>query len=425
MRYNKSIVYTKYNYLDYKFPITVFIKITSKCMFKCVFCSQGDACSEEMKLNDVKQLLRKLKKFGVLRIFYTGGEPFLHNEFLDIVKYANKLGFCQLVITNGFLLETSVAREVLDYIDCVSISVHGSENYHNRIVGNSHSYEKVISGIEMIKKNYQKILLDVCFTATSANTNEYNIKSVANLCKKNKIPLTITRTYMIGREKNKPINFAYIKELFKIVDKLINDGYEIEVGHCLVPCAAEHKYNYLASRCTAGIDFCAIDINGDVKICANSSQIIGNIKHTSLKKIWKRNNKILNKHINNLSIYCKNCSLFMVCLGGCKCEYGKIVDGSADLLYEKKIEEKWKKIKDKYVVPYIAMIKKINYNSYLLISKNNCIVDKKTYIVIKNIDFSKTLLENQKMLNVKKELFVCLYDDEFIKVVKDEKIYIK
>lgn len=92
---------------------------------------------------------------------------------------------------------------------------------------------------------------------------------------------------------------------------------------------------------------------------------------------------------------------------------------------KKKIEEKWKKIKDKYVVPYIAMIKKINYNSYLLISKNNCVVDKKTYIVIKNIDFSKTLLENQKMLNVKKELFVCLYDDEFIKVVKDEKIYIK
>ena len=392
-------------------------------MFKCHFCSQGDSCNEEISMENIKRILNELKKNGVLRIFYTGGEPFLHSHFLEIVKYGKSLGFCQLVITNGYLLETKIAKQVLKYIDCLSISVHGVEKYHNMIVENKNSYEKIILGIEMLKREFPEIILDICFTASKENATEENIESVAKLCKKYNLLLTITRAYILGNEKNQ--DFSYIGNMIQIIYKLIEKGYKIEIGHCLVSCALKDKNTYLASYCTAGINFCAIDINGDVKICANSNQVIDNIIHTKFKKIWRKNSYILSKHINNLSIRCKNCSHFVKCVGGCKCESGNIMNGNADLLYYDILEKEWQKICNLHVKSQIALIKKISINKYLLIGKNNCTIDIKTYKMIKKINFSKTLLENQEKLGVNKELLLQLYKDNFLGVVDNEKIYIE
>lgn len=423
MKYNLTNLTIKYKYSNYRFPITVFIKITSRCMFKCQFCSQGRAFNEEMPIKKLKKILNILKKNGVLRIFYTGGEPFLYSEFLEIVKYGKKLGFCQLVITNGFLLDTQRARQILKYIDCVSISIHGTEKFHNKIVRNDNSYKKVISGIEMIKKDYSNIVMDICFTGTQENANEENIKDVAELCKKYDLLLTITRAYAIGNEKES--SFLYIDPMIKAIDKFRKQGYKIEIGHCLVPCAMDYKNSYLTSPCNAGIDFCAIDINGNVKICANSNQVIGNILHNNFKSIWKKNNKILNKHLKKLSIKCKNCNYFIKCVGGCKCETGNMVNGNSDLLYNKVIEERWKKICNHYIKSQIASIKRIGFNKYLLIGKYNCTINIITFKEIRKIDFSKTLIENHQQLGVNKILLLQLLNDAFLKVVTNEKVHTK
>lgn len=83
---------------------------------------------------------------------------FLHSKFLEIVKFANELGFCQLVITNGYLLNNSKSKEILRYLNGVSVSLHGSESYHNKIVNNKNSYKLAISGIEMLKKEFPQIV---------------------------------------------------------------------------------------------------------------------------------------------------------------------------------------------------------------------------------------------------------------------------
>ena len=147
--------------------------------------------------------------------------------------------------------------------------------------------------------------------------------------------------------------------------------------------------------------------------------------NTRFKKIWRKNNNILNKHINNLSIKCKNCSYFVQCAGGCKCEDGIMENGNADLLYFYILEKEWQKIYNFYIKTQIAEIKKVAINKYLLIGKNNCIINNKTYKMIKKIDFSKTFIENQQISKIDKELLLQLYKDGFLGVVENEKIYIK
>ena len=113
-------------------------------MLNCNFCSQGIAGNCEMDINKAKYLLKKLKKENVLRIFYTGGEPFLYSHFKELLEYGHSLGLCQLVITNGFILNTNKVSSFLKYVNGISISVHGREETHNKIVNNQKSYEKRI-----------------------------------------------------------------------------------------------------------------------------------------------------------------------------------------------------------------------------------------------------------------------------------------
>ena len=192
LKYNSSDVFNYFKYIKYNTPTTVFLKLTSKCMLKCNFCSQGEAQKNEINIYKAKKILKLLKKKGVLRIFYTGGEPFLYSELQELLEYGNKIGLCQLIITNGYLLSNNGIYPCLKYLNGISISIHGDERTHNSIVNNKFSYQMIIKGIELIKKDFPKIVIDFCLTATPQNTNKTNFTAITTISKKYSIPINVT-----------------------------------------------------------------------------------------------------------------------------------------------------------------------------------------------------------------------------------------
>ena len=418
IKYNNKNLNLNYNYMKYCSPTTVFIKITSKCMLNCNFCSQGKSENCEMDIDKAKHLLKKLKKENVLRIFYTGGEPFLYSHFQELLEYGHNLGFCQLVITNGFLLTTEKINSLLKYVNGISISVHGSEETHNKIVNNKNSYKKLVEGISFLKKDYPRIALDVCYTATPQNCNIKDITSVAELCKQNDIPLNITRMYNVGKAKEINNDFAYVNQLVSIIKTLIQKKYDINIGHCLVQCNLNQRIPN--SFCMAGIDFCFININGDIKICGNSLDVIGNVFCDRFHVIWNNYYKKLCKRIKKLPLYCKNCENVNVCLGGCKVEVNVKNVPLNDSLAISNMFKKWDIIKSKKFSIRIGGIKKIGFNQYLIIGKESAIVNKNVIKIIKKLNDTNTLEEN--MLNINDNfndfelmnLFVLLYNNGFI-----------
>lgn len=101
-----------------KNPISVYMKITSKCMLSCKFCSQSENNSHvDMDFELAKKILKELKLIGVCNIYYTGGEPLLYKYLEELLEYGYELGFNQILITNGVLLEQKNIRKVLKYIN--------------------------------------------------------------------------------------------------------------------------------------------------------------------------------------------------------------------------------------------------------------------------------------------------------------------
>jgi len=93
------------------------------CNLSCPFCLEGsvpgDTRLDRITLADVKPLLDEAVRIGVKQFSFTGGEPFIVKDFVNILDYAASLRPC-LVLTNG----TDPVLKRLHHIDRLRGSRH-------------------------------------------------------------------------------------------------------------------------------------------------------------------------------------------------------------------------------------------------------------------------------------------------------------
>lgn len=74
------------------------------CNLACPFCLEGskpgDGRLQRITLTDVQPLMDEAASLGVQQFSFTGGEPFIVNGFVEILRYASTFRPC-LVLTNG------------------------------------------------------------------------------------------------------------------------------------------------------------------------------------------------------------------------------------------------------------------------------------------------------------------------------------
>jgi ubiquinone/menaquinone biosynthesis C-methylase UbiE/sulfatase maturation enzyme AslB (radical SAM superfamily) len=76
----------------------------TRCNLKCLFCLEGAGPAEDrleqLTLRDVMPYIHEADAMGVRQFSFTGGEPFVNPEFMEILDYALERRPC-LILTNG------------------------------------------------------------------------------------------------------------------------------------------------------------------------------------------------------------------------------------------------------------------------------------------------------------------------------------
>lgn len=87
-------------------PITIDLSPTSKCNNDCDFCAvKKRDKTQEISLDLAKQYMKKYKDLGAFGLEFTGGgEPLMHPDILEMIRYGYKLGYKMGLITNGHLM---------------------------------------------------------------------------------------------------------------------------------------------------------------------------------------------------------------------------------------------------------------------------------------------------------------------------------
>src|SRR5205823_4164936 len=93
-------------------PLQCSLYLTDKCNLDCSYCTEYDNSKPHPKLEDLRLWIKKIRDLGTMRIALVGGEPLMHPDVVEIVRYCRQLGFATSLTTNGFLLTRQKLKEL-------------------------------------------------------------------------------------------------------------------------------------------------------------------------------------------------------------------------------------------------------------------------------------------------------------------------
>ena len=93
-------------------PVNVTWEITLKCNLQCAHClsDAGTPLKEELTTRECRALVDQLTALRVFQVNIGGGEPFIRNDFLDLLGYSHEKGLVTCVSTNGMLIDDQLAK---------------------------------------------------------------------------------------------------------------------------------------------------------------------------------------------------------------------------------------------------------------------------------------------------------------------------
>jgi MoaA/NifB/PqqE/SkfB family radical SAM enzyme len=132
-------------------PIVI-LYVTEGCNLRCATCSYRDAVPGELTIDEIEKLAKDLSQFGLKHIVYSGGEPLLRRDIIQICEIFQRLHVKQTILTNGLLLEKR-ADDVYKYFEEIIVSIDGAQAQTHNTIRGLNSFDQILKGIEKTVKS--------------------------------------------------------------------------------------------------------------------------------------------------------------------------------------------------------------------------------------------------------------------------------
>ncbi len=205
-----------------KKPVVVW-NVTRACNLKCIHCyARAVERTQEKELSHEQgiALIDDLADFGVPAILFSGGEPMMRPDLVELASYAVKKGMRAVISTNGTLITKKKAEELKHVgLSYVGVSLDGMEEVNDRFRKKTGAFKAALTGIKNCREVGLKVGLR--FTINSMNINE--IPHIFDLLEENRIPrVCFYHLVYAGRGSDLLDHALEHSETRKVVDLIID-----------------------------------------------------------------------------------------------------------------------------------------------------------------------------------------------------------
>lgn len=161
-----------------RIPISGTIEITHRCNLDCIHCycnlpiSDKKAAQQELNYEEICDIINQVAQEGCLWLCFTGGEPLIRKDFIDIYAYAKNKGFIVTLFTNGTLITPEIANYLKRWPPfSVEISLYGiTRDTYESVTRISGSFNRCMKGIHLLLE--RKLPLKLKTMVMTANLHE-------------------------------------------------------------------------------------------------------------------------------------------------------------------------------------------------------------------------------------------------------------
>ena len=116
---------------DVKPPLSLIIELTHRCPLACPYCSnplQLAHKKQEKQTDTWRRVIDQAAKLGVLQVHFTGGEPLLRDDIVELIAAAKDAHLYSNLITSGIINRPSLPEHLAGAgIDHVQLSVQDTD----------------------------------------------------------------------------------------------------------------------------------------------------------------------------------------------------------------------------------------------------------------------------------------------------------
>lgn len=133
------------------------VSVTEKCQMKCIYCDGWKKAMRNfnqgrkvLSVYDILEIIRCGIEAGLREVHFTGGEPFLRDDLIRLVKATTEMGVKVEVNTNGLLI-TEENVKLLKQAGCslFKISLDTTSKQKYKAIRGVDAVKKIIDGIKI------------------------------------------------------------------------------------------------------------------------------------------------------------------------------------------------------------------------------------------------------------------------------------
>ena len=263
------------------------------CNQKCVHCyAAGQALSDEEELSteDWKKIIDKCRAAGIPQITFTGGEPTMREDIMELIKYAR--WFISRLNTNGIKLTEDYCRQLHEAeLDSVQITFYSSDpEIHNKLVGADRFLNTAKGIVNAVKEG-----LSVSVNTPLCTLNRDYLKTLSYLRAKGVIYVTCSGMIMTGNaiteeSENMQLTGPELEQILRDAVAYCNaNGMEIAfTSPGWIDQKVFEELNIPSPSCGACLSNMAITPGGNVVPCQSwlSDKPLGNMLRDDWETIW-------------------------------------------------------------------------------------------------------------------------------------------
>lgn len=320
------------------------IYLTNACNLRCPHCYMfsDTELQDELTTDEIKGILKwfsSITKCGV--VTFSGGEPSLRKDLVDLVYFGHSCGLEIKLMTNGTKFPLTLIDRVYPYLSSVQVSIDGFSESSNSIIRGNGNFQKALHTVDaFLSRGVQTIISMTPAYTILKNNLEGFIEFAKDIVKEyDEYPfeLRFSDELLNGRNISnaEEINEEYRKYIEAIQKSIYGDDFRvIEFVRTLMDVT-------ILTNCAFGN--LAIACNGDAYLCPRIQALtpLGNIREHSIEELYKKA-LVARAKTSVFEIEpCCDCEIRYICGGGCRIdELAKFIEGNNFL----KLDEK-KKIK--------------------------------------------------------------------------------